>query len=78
MPVRGRRAALQRRHDVGAAFTRLSKSPVLDVFGSDGAYVGTVRGMQLPVGRQPQGELLVPREDPESGGTVLLRMRVKR
>jgi len=57
---------------------RMSKSPVLDVFGSDGAYAGTVRGMQLPVGRQPQGELLVPREDPESGGTVLLRMRVKR
>ena len=57
---------------------RSAKESVVDVFGSDGAYAGTVRGMQLPVARQPSGELLVPRDDAESGGTVLMRMRVIR
>lgn len=57
---------------------RDAKESVVDVFGSDGAYAGTVRGMQLPVARQPSGELFVPRDDAESGGTILLRMRVTR
>lgn len=52
--------------------------PVLDVFASDGAYAGTVRGMRLPLGLLPNGELLVPREDEASGGLVLARMRISR
>ncbi len=55
---------------------RLAKPPVLDVFGSDGAYSGTVSGFYLPVGLLPNGELLVPRDDEESGGLVITRMRV--
>lgn len=51
---------------------------VLDVFGSDGAYVGTVRGLRLPLALLPNGELLVPREDEDSGGQLLVRMRVVR
>ncbi|MDH5233783.1 MAG: 6-bladed beta-propeller [Gemmatimonadota bacterium] len=54
------------------------KTGVFDVFGSDGAYLGTVRGMQMPVARFPNGDLLVPREDAETGGIVLTRLRVKR
>jgi len=53
-----------------------NEPPVLDVFGSDGAYAGTVRGFGLPVGRLPNGELLVPQEDEDSGGFVIVRMRV--
>jgi hypothetical protein len=49
-----------------------------DVFGSDGAYVGTVTGMRMPVARFPNGDLLVPREDAASGGSVLTRLRIKR
>lgn len=52
--------------------------PVLDVFGSDGAYAGTVRGFGLPLGRLPNGELLVPRDDEDSGGVIIVRMRVTR
>lgn len=55
---------------------RNEKPPVLDVFGSDGAYAGTVTGFYLPVGLLPNGELLVPRDDEESGGLVIQRMRV--
>ncbi len=51
---------------------------VVDVFGSDGAYAGTVRGINLPVGLLPNGELLVPFEDRDSGGMVIARMRVQR
>lgn len=54
------------------------ESPIIDVFGSDGAYVGTVTGLRLPIALLPNGELLVPAEDEESGGTVLARMRVAR
>lgn len=54
------------------------ETPVLDVFGSDGAYVGTVRGYHLPVGLLPNGELLVPIEDEESGGLVIARMGVRK
>lgn len=55
---------------------RLAKPPVLDVFASDGAYAGTVTGFYLPVGLLPNGELLVPQDDEESGGLVITRMRV--
>jgi hypothetical protein len=51
---------------------------VLDVFGPDGAYAGTVRGMALPVGLLPNGELLVPVADEESGGQHLVRFKVTR
>ncbi len=54
------------------------ESPVLDVFGSDGAYVGTVRGFGLPVGLLPNGEVLVSREDPDSGGFVVARMSLRK
>ena len=50
----------------------------IDVFGSDGAYAGTLTGYYLPVGRLPNGELLVPMDDEESGGIVIARMRVTR
>lgn len=52
------------------------KPPVLDVFGSDGAYVGSVTGFHLPVGLLPNGELLVPQDDEESGGVVIRRIRI--
>lgn len=55
-----------------------NEPPVLDVFGSDGAYAGTVRGFGLPLGLLPNGELLVPQEDEESGGFVITRLRVSR
>jgi hypothetical protein len=51
---------------------------IVDVFGSDGAYQGTIRGQRLPLALLPNGELLVPREDVESGGTVIARMKVIR
>lgn len=53
-------------------------APVLDVFGSDGAYAGTIQGMRMPVGLLPNGELLVPREDEMSGGYVIVRTKVTR
>lgn len=55
-----------------------NEDPVLDVFGSDGAYAGTVKGFDLPVGLLPNGELLVTREDPDSGGFVVVRMTVRK
>ncbi len=55
-----------------------AKEPVLDVFAPDGAYVGTVRGMNLPVGMLPNGQLLVPRTDEASGGLVLARVKMDR
>ncbi len=57
---------------------RGEKPPALDVFGSDGAYVGTLRGYYLPVGLLPTGELLLPADDEDSGGMVITRMRVTR
>lgn len=53
-----------------------NEPPVLDVFGSDGAYAGTVRGFGLPLGLLPNGELLVSQEDEQSGGFVITRLRV--
>lgn len=57
---------------------RGEEQAVLDVFGPDGAYAGTVRGMRLPVGLLPNGELLVPVDDADSGGLLLARYRVTR
>lgn len=51
---------------------------VLDIFTADGVYVGTQRGMRLPVAVLPTGEWLVPQEDEDSGGTVLARVRVRK
>lgn len=50
---------------------------VVDVFGSDGAYSGSVRGMQLPLGRYPNGDLLLLREDAGNGELLLVRVRPK-
>lgn len=55
-----------------------SSRPMIDVFGSDGAYVGTVAGMQLPLGRYPNGDLLLLREDSVSAEVVMQRVRVRR
>lgn len=55
-----------------------SSRPMIDVFGSDGAYVGTVGGMQLPLGRYPNGDLLLLREDSVSAEVVMQRVRVRR
>ncbi len=55
-----------------------NEDPVLDVFGSDGAYVGSVSGFGLPLGLLPNGELLVSREDPDSGGFVVVRLTVRK
>ncbi len=55
-----------------------NEEPLLDVFGSDGAYVGQVKGFDLPLGLLPNGELLLSREDADSGGYVVVRMTVRR
>lgn len=55
---------------------RAAATPVIDVFASNGAYVGTMRGTRLPLGRLPNGDLLVPRLDEDTGGWLLARMRV--
>lgn len=52
--------------------------PTLDAFGSDGAYAGTVSGFGLPLGLLPNGEMLVSREDPDSGGFLIVRMTVRK
>lgn len=57
---------------------RGEKPPALDVFGSDGAYVGTLSGYFLPVGLLPNGELLLPADDEDSGGVVITRLKVTR
>lgn len=53
-------------------------SPTLDVFDAEGAYLGTVRDMQLPAGQLPDGDLIVPQDDEDTGGVVLVRLRVTR
>lgn len=55
-----------------------TEQPVLDVFGSDGAYAGTLSGYHLPVGILPNDEVLIPRDDEESGGIVIQRTRIVR
>jgi hypothetical protein len=48
----------------------------VDVFGTSGVYQGTARGRRLPVGLLPNGELLFPEDDEDSGGIVIARVRV--
>lgn len=55
---------------------RRAANPVLDIFDPTGAYVGTVHDRQLPVGMLPNGDLLIPREDEDTGGTFLARVKV--
>jgi 6-bladed beta-propeller len=62
--------ALRTPHNVSPA--------VVDVFGTDGVYVGTVRGLGLPLGLHPNGELLFQQEDTASGGVVIQRTKVTR
>jgi hypothetical protein len=52
--------------------------PVVDVFGPDGLYAGTMRGRGLPLALLPNGEMLFAKDDAESGGKVIVRVRVKR
>ncbi len=58
--------------------TPYAAPPVVDVFGSDGAYVGTMTGRGLPLALQPNGELLFARTDEESGGILVSRVRLTR
>lgn len=51
---------------------------VLDVFDTDGSYAGTLTGHRLPVGRLPNGELLFPVDDEDSGGVVIARVQVRK
>lgn len=55
---------------------RNASPSVLDVFGPDGAYAGTIRGMNLPLALLPNGEVLFARADEDSGGQLIVRMRV--
>ena len=51
---------------------------VLDVFGTDGAYVGTLDDAALPVALLPNGELLRARPSADGRGVVLTRFQVRR
>lgn len=48
---------------------------IVDVFNSEGVYVGSTTGMGLPLAMLPNGELLFARDDEESGGTMIVRMK---
>jgi len=48
---------------------------IVDVFNSEGVYAGTTTGMGLPLAMLPNGELLFARDDEESGGVVIVRMK---
>lgn len=48
---------------------------IVDVLNSEGIYVGSTTGMGLPLAMLPNGELLLARDDAESGGTVIVRMK---
>lgn len=52
--------------------------PMVDVFGPDGVYAGTMRGRGLPLALLPNGEMLFAKDDEESGGKVIVRVRVAR
>ncbi len=54
------------------------KPAVVDVFNSVGVYVGTTTGMGLPLAMLPNGELLLARDDAESGGMVIVRVKGSR
>lgn len=51
---------------------------VVDVFGTDGAYVGTLADAALPVALLPNGELLRPRPSEDGRGVVITRWQVRR
>ena len=51
------------------------KPAVVDVFNSEGVYVGTTTGMGLPLAMLPNGELLFARDDEESGGVLIVRKK---
>ncbi len=51
------------------------KPAVVDVFNSEGVYAGSTTGMGLPLAMLPNGELLFARDDEESGGKVIVRMK---
>ena len=48
---------------------------IVDVFNSEGVYAGSTTGMGLPLAMLPNGELLFARDDEESGGVVIVRMK---
>lgn len=48
----------------------------VDVFNTSGVYQGTARGRRLPVALLPNGEMLFPEDDEDSGGIVIARVRV--
>lgn len=52
--------------------------PVVDVFGPDGVYAGTMRGRGLPLALLPNGELLFAKPDEATGGQVIARVKVRR
>lgn len=49
----------------------------VDYFDHSGVYKGTLRGVHLPLGRLPDGRLLIPRPDEESGGYNLALIRIR-
>lgn len=55
---------------------RSAGEPVIDVFIADGSYAGTVRGMGLPLGLMPNGDILFARDDEDTGGVHMVRMKV--
>lgn len=52
-----------------------ARPAIVDVFNSEGVYVGSTTGMGLPLAMLPNGELLFARDDEESGGMVIVRMK---
>ena len=55
---------------------RGAAEPVIDVFIADGSYAGTMRGMDLPLGLMPNGDILFARDDEDTGGVHMVRMKV--
>ena len=51
------------------------KPAVVDVFNTEGVYVGSTTALGLPLAMLPNGELLFARDDEESGGKVIVRMK---
>ncbi len=51
------------------------KPAVVDVFNSEGVYVGSTTGMGLPLAMLPNGELLFARDDELTGSILIVRMK---
>lgn len=49
---------------------------IVDQFDSSGVYFRTLRGMALPIGALPDGRLLIPIQDEESGGLFVALVRL--